>query len=137
MYRFVLAAVIVCAALGSAWALDDQKEEKEEHPTSFWMQKKLEYSQKILGALATEDFAALRQNSKAMERLSRIEGFVRRSDVENYRTQLRVFEFSNRELGKLAAQKNLDGAALAFTQMTLSCVNCHKLIRDPKADDAP
>jgi cytochrome c556 len=136
MSRFVLAAVIVCAALGSAWALDDN-DEKEERPTSFWMQKKLEYSQKILGALATEDFATLRQSSTSMERLSRIEGFVRRSDVKNYRTQLGVFEFANQELGKMAAQKNLDGAALAFTQMTLSCVNCHKLIRGPGIADAP
>ncbi|MBC8351207.1 MAG: cytochrome c [Planctomycetes bacterium] len=44
-------------------------------------------------------------------------------------TQLKTFEFSVNELVRNAEDKDLDGATLAFTQMTISCVNCHKELR--------
>lgn len=106
-----------------------QAEDKEEHPTSFWMQKKLEYTQHILSGLALEDFDQIGRSAQAMQRLGKLEAFVRRHDTDAYRTQLRVFQFANEELIRLAADKNIDGAALAFTQLTLSCVNCHKQLR--------
>jgi hypothetical protein len=31
---------------------------------------------------------------------------------------------------KMAKDKNLDGAALAYVQLTMSCVNCHKYVRE-------
>jgi hypothetical protein len=46
-----------------------------------------------------------------------------------YRTQNQVFWFSAGNLVLAAERKNIDSATLAYTQMTLSCVNCHKLIR--------
>jgi hypothetical protein len=123
-----VAFLVAISTLGSAALASDPP--SVEQTTSFWMQKKLEHSQKMLAALATEDFDTLRQSSKALEHLSRIEGFVRRGNARNYRTQLRVFEFANRDIGRMASQKNLDGAALGFTQLTLSCINCHKIVRD-------
>lgn len=104
-------------------------EAKVEQTTSFWMQKKLEYSQHILSGLALEDFEQIGRSAQAMQRLGKIEAFVRRHDTGAYRTQFRVFQFANEELIRFAADKNIDGAALAFTQLTLSCVNCHKQLR--------
>lgn len=128
----VTVASLLALGSGLGWALADD----EDQPDSFWMQKKLEHTQDVLSALATEDFEAIGVNAEAMRRLSRLEGFVRRSNVEAYRTQLKVFEFANQELARHAREKNIDGAALAFTQLTLSCVNCHKEIRNlPVADN--
>jgi hypothetical protein len=42
---------------------------------------------------------------------------------------LRLFEFADRELIRAAREENLYGATLAFTQLTISCVNCHKIVR--------
>lgn len=106
-----------------------QSADKDERPTSFWMQKKLEYTQHILSGLALEDFDQIERSAQAMQRLGKLEAFVRRHDTDAYRTQLRVFQFANEELIRLSADKNIDGAALAFTQLTLSCVNCHKQLR--------
>jgi hypothetical protein len=128
MIRILLAAAVIGVVVTGAARAIGQEEEKE-HPTSYWMQKKLEYSQEILNGLATEDFPEIRKSAAAMKRLSRIEGFVRRTDTKQYRTQLHIFDFANNELLQAAEDKNIERAALAFTQLTLSCVNCHKAIR--------
>lgn len=93
------------------------------------MQRKLEYSQNILEGLTTEDFDLIRKNAQEMQAISRVEAFLQFSDTQTYRTQLQVFDFSNAELIRLADEKSIDGTALAFTQLTLSCVNCHKALR--------
>lgn len=132
--------VVWGAMIGGLPALGQEKpkdatadaETKGDKPVSFWMDKKLEYSQHILSGLALEDFEKIGRTAQAMQRLGKIETFVRRHDTEAYRTQFRVFQFANEELIRLAAEKNIDGAALAFTQLTLSCVNCHKQLRGAK-----
>lgn len=100
-------------------------------PESVWMKKKLEYSKDILGGITTEDFETVERAASAMRRLSELEGFARRKDTKAYRAQLAIFEFANEELLRHADKKDIDGAALAFTQLTLSCVNCHKQLRLP------
>jgi len=131
-WRRFAAAVLVAGVTTVGVFAQDPPEEK---PTSFWMQKKLEYSERILSGLATEDFEAIRKNASAMQNLNRIEGFVRRRNAKDYRTQLQIFEYANGELIRSANQKNVEGAALAFTQLTLSCVNCHKVIRQPEVTE--
>ncbi len=64
-----------------------------------------------------------------MRLLGKIEGFVRRKN-DDYRAQLRTFELSNQELVRQAKRKNSEGAALAFNQLTTSCVACHVLLRE-------
>ena len=43
--------------------------------------------------------------------------------------KLKSFQFPVNELVRNAEDENIDGAPLAFTQMTISCVNCHKAVR--------
>jgi len=92
------------------------------------MRSKLEHSKAILGGLATEDFAAIRKGAKAMRELTVLEHWIH-SDTPQYKAQLNVFWLANDGLIQAADEKNLDGAALSYTQLTLSCVNCHKYVR--------
>ena len=92
------------------------------------MKQKLTYAQGILNGLATEDYKLIQDNAMAMKGLNKLEFFVRQKP-EGYRAQLKTFQFSVSELVRNAEDKNLDGATLAFTQMTISCVNCHKELR--------
>ena len=117
----VLCIVLLPLALGA----EDPKDEPE---PSVWMKQKLKYSQEILNGLALEDYDLIEKSALSMKGLSRIEAFVRQKP-EGYRTQLKTFEFSVSELARNAEDKNIDGATLAFTQMTISCVNCHKELR--------
>jgi len=110
---------------------DDKAEAGKEQPVSFWMKKKLEYSQNILAGIANADFDKIVVNAESMRDLSKIEGFVR-GGMPGYRTQLHIFEESTDEIIRQAKKDNVDGAALAFTQLTISCVNCHKHLRETK-----
>lgn len=100
-----------------------------EEPMSVWMKRKLESSQKVLEGLALEDYDQMRRSAQSMQRMSALEGFVRRKDTEEYRAQLRTFRAATRRLVAAADARNLDSATLAFTQMTLSCVQCHQHLR--------
>jgi len=103
--------------------------EKKEQPVSV-MRQKLDYANRILAGIATEDFDAIRQNAEAMQRIVRLKEFDRSKSTE-YRAQLLIFDFATAELLRHAKKENRDGAALAYTQLTLSCVNCHKRLRAP------
>lgn len=98
---------------------------------SIWMKKKLDYSQNILAGLANADFDQVTENAQAMQGLSKLEWFIR-GRTPGYRTQLEIFQDANAEIIKQAKQDNLEGSALAFTQLTISCVNCHKHLRASK-----
>lgn len=100
-----------------------------EKPMSFWMEKKLDYSKSILESLTKGDFGKLTKDAQQLRRLAKLEGFVRRKNA-NYRIQLRNFELANQELVRQADRKSAEGAALAFNQLTTSCVACHVLLRE-------
>jgi hypothetical protein len=105
--------------------------EAAESQPSVWMRKKLDYSRNILAGLASEDFDKVVTNAQAMQGMSRFEGFLR-GKMPGYRTQLEVFQDANEQIIKQAQKDNVEGAALAFTQLTISCVNCHKQLRESK-----
>jgi cytochrome c556 len=48
----------------------------------------------------------------------------------DYRTYSAQFKQIANRLTKAAKEKNLDGAALDYVQLTLNCVDCHKHVRD-------
>ena len=102
---------------------------EEEEKMSFWMKKKLEYTEGVLVGLTSEDYEAIGKNARSMNALGYFEKWVRAGSNE-YRSQLKIFQNANERLIRMADEENLDGAVLAYVQLTLSCVNCHKLVRD-------
>lgn len=128
--RIMIALLLMTAWIGFASG-DEAKTTSgnhEEKPVSFWMEKKMEYAQSILRGLATGDLQMVSSTAEQMRLLSKVEGFVR-GKKPGYRAQLQVFELANREIERKAKKGNLEGAAMAFHQLTTSCVSCHKLIR--------
>ena len=122
--RWVPAGVALAILLAGGAAAAESEDEKS---GSFWMRKKLEYTENILAGLAREDFEQIAKNARSMNALSQMEKWVR--GTAEYRTQLKIFQNSNEQLIRMADEEELDGAALAFVQLTLSCVNCHKVVR--------
>jgi hypothetical protein len=114
---------------------EKQDVDVNKQPTSFWMQKKLEYSQSVLRGLAEGDFEAIKMSSGQLRTLSKVEGFVRRKNPE-YRAQLHTFERVCDEMGRYAERENLEGVNLAFNQLTMSCVTCHQLLRATPVEPA-
>jgi hypothetical protein len=121
--------VLACQTVGADEPAKQPKESTADKSTSSWMKLKLDYSQKILAGIAKADFDQIVQSAEAMRNLTTVEGFVR-GRVPGYSTQLEIFKDANMELIKQAKRDNVEGATLAFTQITLSCVNCHKKLRE-------
>jgi hypothetical protein len=106
-----------------------QQPKEEEKDPSVWMRMKLEYSQRILEGVTKADFSMIEDNALKMRGLTRFERFFR-GRWDGYKEQLQTFQQANDELVKQARKDNVEGATLAFTQVTISCVNCHKKLRE-------
>ena len=132
--RFIVLTMSLAAALlagtSSALAQETAAKSGEEkgRSASFWMERKLHLSQELLAGITAADFDKIAASAQAMKRLNQIEAFMR-SRTPGYRTQLAIFEESLDEIASQADRDNVEGAALAFTQLTISCVNCHKQLR--------
>ena len=127
----LLASGMWLPAAGVAFSQEKEPPAEGTIEPSIWMKKKLDYSQNILAGLANADFDKIAENAQAMQGLSKVESFVR-GRTPGYRSQLDFFQEANAEIIKQANKDNLEGSALAFTQLTISCVNCHKKLRESK-----
>jgi hypothetical protein len=127
----VASTIVVTLVLSLASLLQAQGTGEPQDKASIWMRQKLRASQEILKGLADGDFNTIGANARSMNLMEYLEKWAR-ADRPEYRTQLRLFEFADRELIRAASDKNLEAATLAYTQLTISCVNCHKLVRAAK-----
>ena len=124
---FVLLLVVGSLVVGEGAAGNDQKRKRTSTP-SVGMKIKLDISKSLLAGLTSRDFATLVKSGKKMQELNAIEEQAR-GQSRHYRIELNQFRYATRHLVQAAKQKNLDGVTLAYTEMTISCVNCHKLLR--------
>jgi hypothetical protein len=111
------------SAVENPLATSDESERFE-----FWMKVKLGESQKLFAALARADFTSIVESGQKLKKVSALEGFVRRK-TPGYSTQLKSFEFAVGEILRQAAKENIEGVTSGFQQLTLSCVKCHKQMR--------
>lgn len=96
-----------------------------------FMRQKLEHSKGVLEGLALEDFDMIVRNADAMRTLSQ-DSRWRVSPNMNYLRLSSEFQDLTNELIRSARKQNLDGATLAYVDLTLNCVKCHKLVRDER-----
>ena len=110
--------------------------DREHQDLNFWMKKKIEFAETALTAICLADFDNLIEASQQMSRLGKVEGWARRTDAREYRVALADFEEANQHLRRAAARKSVDSAALAFTNLTFSCVRCHTALRSETNKDS-
>jgi cytochrome c556 len=132
MRKSLAALTMLVVTLAAFPASGDEPAKKSgEDQGSIWMKQKLSASQFILAGLTKGDFDAIDKNASSMLTVAYFEQWFR-SDMPNYKTMMKDFEYANKALMLAAREKNLDGATLAYMQQTVSCVNCHKIVRDVK-----
>jgi cytochrome c556 len=125
----VLAAVALSITAG--WTRSHQPDQ-----VSQFMRAKLVHSQKVLEGLALEDFEMIAKNSQQMSLLSQAATWQVLQTPE-YLQQSTEFRRTADALTEAARKKNLDGAALAYVELTMKCVNCHKYVRGVRMAVAP
>jgi cytochrome c556 len=98
---------------------------------SDFMKLKLTHSQKVLEGIAVEDFEMIAKHAQQMGLLAQDANWMV-YQTPQYRHHSADFQATAEQLSEAAKKKNLDGAALAYVQLTMSCVNCHKYTRGLK-----
>ncbi len=97
-------------------------------PVGEFMRAKLKHSQKILEGLTVENFESIAAGAHEISLLSQAANW-QVIETEDYVQQSNEFRRSADALEAAAKKRNLDGAALAYVDMTMKCIKCHKYVR--------
>jgi hypothetical protein len=98
------------------------------------MRQKLDFSQAILESLTLGETAKIPAKARALRRLSQAAEWEVPTipDVQQYGAFTTEFQRLCNDLVRKSQDNNLDGATLAYTGLVVSCVHCHKFIRDSR-----
>ena len=101
-------------------------------PEGTAMKAKQKHAHAILDALTAGDHNALRRNAEVLTLIADMRLFASAYKTDEYRFQAQVFKHAADDLMTAAKAKNLDAAALAYSDMTRTCVKCHVHFREVK-----
>lgn len=135
--RNLLIVTVALLALTTAHGRDGTPQKQKDPPPvpeAAVMQVKLKRAHALLEALTLENYKILEENAESLVRISDSTAFLRAYKTPEYEFQAQIFRKTAATLAAKAKAKNLDGATLAYTEMTLSCVNCHNYFRNKKWD---
>jgi len=95
------------------------------------MERKLEQSQKVLKGIALGDFDMIGKNAEELIQASK-DAEWKALKTPRYAIYSNDFRQAAEALAEKAQAKNLDGATLAYMEMTMTCVKCHKHLREER-----
>jgi hypothetical protein len=125
--RPVLWSGVALLAVGISPTRDRAAAQPKKQPPV--MVRKLTHSQKVLEALAREDYTLLGTHADGLAACVK-DVTWRINDSERYLMFSNDFSREVASLQKAAKDKKGDAATLAFIDMTLTCVKCHRYLRD-------
>jgi hypothetical protein len=100
-----------------------------------FMRSKLEYTKLVLDGLTRENFPEIAASARSLKALSEAAEWaeaMNRPEAGRYAVYSRQFQAMTDTLATKAEAKDLDGATLAYNQLIMNCVSCHKEIRAAK-----
>jgi hypothetical protein len=95
------------------------------------MHRKLVKAQKVLEGIAIKDFDIIAKNAEELIAISK-EAEWKVITTPRYELYSNEFRRTADALIGNAKERNLDAAALSYVDMTLTCVKCHKHVREVK-----
>ena len=100
------------------------------------MREKLKHSQKVLEGVAVKDFKGIIKHSEELLLIvNEVEWKVLKTrEYDNYSNEYRR---NLQGLIKNAKDENLDACALSYVETTLTCVKCHKHVREVRMTALP
>ena len=128
--RITISAVAMLAGLitvTSFQALEINEVRAEEIPGSL-MQQKLHHAQELLSALAVADYEGITTHARELQRIS-LEARWSQPHSNAYAALGDDFRSALDRVAVSAGKQNIDGAALNYLQVVLTCVQCHKVVR--------
>ena len=106
-------------------------DDRDNKKISELMRRKLTYAQRVLEGVALNDFDRITRNAEELIQVSKdVEWQVVKTP--RYEVHSNEFRRAVETMIEKSRDKNLDGAALAYVEMTLTCVKCHKHVREAR-----
>jgi len=93
------------------------------------MRQKLDHAQDLLAALSIGDFDRMISNSRELQRIS-LEARWSQPHSPAYADLGEEFRAALERLVSAAEKQNIDSASLNYVQMVLTCIQCHKVVRE-------
>ena len=121
-----LAGVAALAAIATVPAADATVEPDK---VAAFMRAKLGHAQNVLEGLTVEDFDLIDKGAQDLALASQASSW-QVLQTEDYARHSDDFRRSCNALRAAAKARNLDGAALAWMEVTMKCIQCHKYVRD-------
>jgi hypothetical protein len=133
MRRVTIVAVLL-ALLALPTLSGHGREPRKDEKLNELMQRKLAASQKVLEGIALNDFDRIGKQADELIAVSKQTEWrvLKTPQFELYSNDFRRVADN---LVKNAQDKNLDGAALNYVELTLTCVKCHKHVRETRHTD--
>jgi hypothetical protein len=129
MKKWFIAITIVLAAYGADEVYAQMRLRQ-------LMMEKLQSSQKILEAIATNDFKAIGEHADKLSGLANQAEWLAYK-TPRYEQHSNEFRRAAETISRKAKEKNLDGVTLAYVDLTMSCVRCHQYVREVRDASAP
>ena len=93
-----------------------------------FMHRKLTAAQDIMEGLALEDFEKIEKGARQLKAMTVAADFMVYDD-QDYRDHAKAFGRAVTRLENAAEKSKLEGSTLAFMEVTMNCVECHKHVR--------
>jgi hypothetical protein len=123
LFLIVIATLVVAAGISVSIA-----QSKRNRAAKEFMRDKLELSQKVLEGVTTEDWDLVVAKGTKLSAMTE-QADWRVFENPDYDQQSKAFKQHVDALVRAAKKKDIDAATLAYVRATMSCVDCHKLVR--------
>jgi cytochrome c556 len=131
--RCLLYAVLLLPLL----VVPSSSQEKKKREPDPLMVAKLKEAQTLLEGLALNDPAKVQKSAEELLRISKQAQFRKALNTAKYELHANSFQRSAETVIEKAKAKNIDGATLAYLDMTMTCVRCHQHTREEGIGFAP
>ena len=146
-YLLIVAGVLAIAGIsfGSKADKDKAKDEKKdkiernEPPQKYkfvtkpeLMAAKLKGSQDLLEHIALDDFPKIESTAEDLVGIAKTIAFLNSYKGKEYDFHISTFRRAAETMAVKAKERNMDGVMVSFNDLTLSCLKCHRGIRDKK-----
>jgi hypothetical protein len=129
-------AIYACLVLSLLTIPSTSQEKKKREPDAL-MLLKLKESQSLLEGLALNDTAKVQKSAEELLRISKEAQFRKAINTPAYEYHANSFQKAAETAIEKAKAKNIDGATLAYVDMTMTCVRCHQYTREQRIGFVP
>jgi hypothetical protein len=126
MRKLILMFCCFSLFFGATWTSSAQKQPNN---LAKLMAEKLNNSKMLLEGIALEDYNKISRSADSLIQLSKsADWFVYKTP--RYELHCNEFRRAAENIQQKAKDKNLDGVTLAYFELTMACVRCHKYVRE-------